>query len=148
MGKTIRSFTNNPQPPGEPRSHSHTDTRCQVKIITAVAFISCLNMTVAEMLTSLLMVFFTDPLQVFSMQRINIALELFSAGVTVWSLESWEFFTFSFSFLMPTSKYFGKPTRVLIFLRRSLLHVNYIKKESDEFYTFSMREREALESVS
>ena len=119
-----------------------------MKLITAVTFISCLNMTVAEMLTSLLMVFFTDPLQVFAMQRINIALELFSAGVTVWSLESWEFFTFSFSFLMPTSKYFGKPTRVLIFLRRSLLHVNYIKKESDEFYTFSMREREALESVS
>ena len=38
-------------------------------------------------------------------------------------------------------KIFEKPTRVLIFLRRSLLHVNYIKKESDEFYTFSIRGR-------
>ena len=63
-------------------------------------------MTVAEMLTSLLMVFFfTDPLQIFATQRITIALELFYARVTVWSLESWEFFTFLFSFFMPTSKY-------------------------------------------
>ena len=76
-----------------------------MKLITAVTFISCLNMTLAEMLTSLLMVFFTDPLQIFAMQRINIALELFSARVTVWSLESWEFFTILFSFFMPTSKY-------------------------------------------
>ena len=107
-----------------------------MKLITAVTFISCLNMTLAEMLTSLLMVFFTDPLQIFAMQRINIALELFSARVTVWSLESWEFFTFLFSSFMPTSKYLKKPTRVLIFLRRSLLHVNYIKKSLMNFILF------------
>jgi len=73
-------------------------------------------MTVGEMLTSLLMVFFTDPLQIFAMQRINIALESFSARAFCLAIGELGVLHIFIFILYANFKYLRKkPTRVLIF---------------------------------